>query len=277
MAIIGISGRAQSGKDSVGRFIRILDDIHYPAISTITNHHWETRKFADKLKDIVCILIGCTREDLENEEFKEKELGEEWCKYKVIYRTFDRLSHNPYGEWFTEFYSSLEDAEKCTKGNLELDESSKSIELIKMTPRKLLQLLGTECGRQIIHPDIWVNALMSEYTSPLMLKFRRNGIKPTPKAIQESYPNWIITDVRFPNEAKAIKDRGGIMIRVNRNNSMPNSFQLKNRDHSIVNATIHESETALDNYEFDYVINNTGTEEKLKEKVKEILIKEKIL
>ena len=30
------------------------------------------------------------------------------------------------------------------------------------------------------------------------------------------YPNWIITDCRFPNEAKAIKDRDGISIRVNR-------------------------------------------------------------
>lgn len=30
------------------------------------------------------------------------------------------------------------------------------------------------------------------------------------------YPNWIITDMRFPNELKAIRQRGGITIRVNR-------------------------------------------------------------
>jgi hypothetical protein len=39
---------------------------------------FEIKKYADKLKDFVCILIGCTREQLEDQEFKEKELGEEW-------------------------------------------------------------------------------------------------------------------------------------------------------------------------------------------------------
>ena len=37
------------------------------------------------------------------------------------------------------------------------------------------------------------------------------------------YPNWIITDVRFPNEADAIKGRGGIIIRVNRKHGYNNS------------------------------------------------------
>jgi hypothetical protein len=39
----------------------------------------------------------------------------------------------------------------------------------------------------------------------------------------------------------------------------------------------HESETALDNAKFDYEIINDGTIEELIEKVKEILIKEKII
>ena len=37
--------------------------------------------------------------------------------------------------------------------------------LVKLTPRKLLQLLGTDCGRDIIHPNIWVNALFADYVS----------------------------------------------------------------------------------------------------------------
>lgn len=64
--------------------------------------------------------------------------------------------------------------------------------------------------------------------------------------VENEYPNWIITDVRFPNEAKAIKERGGIVIRVNR-------FDYTKEEL----ADMHESETALDDYhDFDCIINN---------------------
>jgi hypothetical protein len=74
----------------------------------------------------------------------------------------------------------------------------------------------------------------------------------TDKGMQKiKYPNWIITDVRFPNEAQAIVDRGGIMIRINRT------------DKSRINAD-HPSETALDNWDgFNYIIDNNGTIEDL--------------
>jgi dephospho-CoA kinase len=68
-------------------------------------------------------------------------------------------------------------------------------------------------------------------------------------------PDWIITDVRFPNEFKAIKERNGMLIKVI-------------RDTGKVSA--HISETALD-YEnrWDCVIDNNGTIEELKVKVEE--------
>lgn len=74
------------------------------------------------------------------------------------------------------------------------------------------------------------------------------------------YPNWIITDLRFPNEANAIKDRGGITVRINRAEAYT-SGSVKN---------LHSSETALDRYDFDYVIINSGTIEELQQKVLEI-------
>jgi hypothetical protein len=81
------------------------------------------------------------------------------------------------------------------------------------------------------------------------------------------YPSWLITDMRFPNELKAIKDKGGISIRVNRHNH-PNDINPN---------TEHPSETALDNEEFDYVIDNNGTIEELIEKVKVVLKHSKII
>ena len=136
----------------------------------------------------------------------------------------------------------------CNVSQLE-DRQFKEAELGKewdgLTPRKILQLLGTEAGRQIIHPNIWVNALFANYK---------------PKE------NWIVTDVRFPNEADIIKDKGGIMIRINRPGTESHCGGQ------------HLSETSLDAYDkFDYVIENDGTVQDLIDKVKSLNIVKRIL
>lgn len=103
------------------------------------------------------------------------------------------------------------------------------------TNRELLQRFGTEVGRSI-SPTLWVDALFTSYSED---------------------DHWIIPDVRFPSEAKAIKDRGGIVIRVDR--------ETLSHDN-------HPSETALDDYEgFDYRIDNNSDIEHLIDKVKGIM------
>ena len=84
-------------------------------------------------------------------------------------------------------------------------------------------------------------------------------------------PNWIITDVRFPNECEAIKQRGGIVIRVerkpfNRAGGMEGNKQFSEQ----IKEDTHPSETALDNYKFDYVIENNSDIPSLIEKVKQL-------
>lgn len=103
------------------------------------------------------------------------------------------------------------------------------------TNRELLQRFGTEVGRSI-SPTLWVDTLFMGYNED---------------------DHWIIPDVRFPSEAEAIKDRGGIIIRVDRE-----TFSHDN----------HPSETALDDYEgFDYRIDNNNDIEHLIDKVKGIM------
>lgn len=246
--LIGISGKIGSGKDTLGIIIQYLSsrnnltgsqkeylkDLNYLSHILNKKSNYNVKKFADKLKDIVCLLIGCTREQLEDREFKEKELGPEWVR-DIFYKE---------------------------------DDGAPTQEAL--TPRKIMQLLGTEAGRQIIHPNIWVNALFADYNP----KFK--GVEYY--NLNDYYPNWIITDVRFPNEAQAIKDRGGIVIRVNRPilkdlkddtiTSMAYALiaQAKQRKKGIY----HPSETALDDYEFDHVIDNNGSIEELVEKVKQL-------
>ena len=253
--LISVSGKINSGKDTVGKIIRILTSSPHFTNEAVLDFlekdlyesDWQIKKFANKLKDVVCILLGCTREQLEDKRFKEQELGEEWWYYKG--RNGSLIPFN--------------------------DDSKRSSEdLIKLTPRLLMQLLGTECGRQILHPNVWVNSLMSEYK----LKWVPTGdsVAEEDVSIQKEYPNWIITDTRFPNELRAVKDRAGITIRVNRPDFVENSltgekFIVK------VHKSEHLSETSLDHAEFDYVIENDGTLKDLKEKVIEILKEEKIL
>lgn len=225
--IIAISGKKQSGKDTVGNIIQYLtaDDTSDKALSFIKlgynidgyhNSKWKVKKFADKLKDIVSLILGCTREQLEDEAFKNTELEKDWWCFKG--RNGSLISYT-------------EDSKRSTE------------DLIKPTPRLLLQLIGTEGGRDLIHPNIWVNSTLADYNKD---------------------SKWIITDCRFKNEADAVKEKGGIVIRVNSKRCNQNDY--------------HASEIDLDDYNnFNYVIENDGSIEELVEKVREILVKENVI
>jgi len=263
--IIGISGKIGSGKDTVGNIIRFLiqqkrikedpsykdylfwlkvDDLEYEG-------DYEIKKFADVLKDMVCLLINCTRQQLEDSDFKNKELGDEWDTYSVAGKGKDGL---------ITFNNTLKEVNALI-GNYEITR-------IPLTPRKLLQLLGTDCGRNIIHNNIWVNALFANYKGFVPGKILSNSGRADYIYRQEA-SNWIITDVRFPNELEAIKSRDGVTIRVNKFDGLTMGQIGKPKE--------HESETALDDAKFDYVIDNNGSIDELIEKVKQILIIKKIL
>ena len=123
---------------------------------------------------------------------------------------------------------------------------------VLMSVRELLQKLGTEAIRDGLHPNAWVNALMCEYKRP--------------KMSQRNPSNWIITDVRFPNELEAIEDVKGLTLKV-----------IRPVKKSKTTARLHPSETSLDKAEFNYTIINDGSIKDLIEKVRQILITEKII
>ena len=133
-----------------------------------------------------------------------------------------------------------------------------------MTYREFLQKLGTEAMREGLHTNVWVNALFADYT-PTHYLIGAFDTKLTDG--DPVYPNWIITDMRFPNEMEAVVARGGITIRVVRPDM--NSLQAM--------VPAHASETALDEHTMHYEIINDGTIEDLVEKVRTILIKENII
>jgi hypothetical protein len=147
-----------------------------------------------------------------------------------------------------------------------------------MSVREFLQKLGTEAMRERLHTNVWVNALFADYT-PTHYLIGAFDTKLTDG--DPVYPNWIITDMRFPNEMEAVVEKGGITIRVVRDTTCPECGvtgghkMYVHKDKSLTD--LHPSETALDDAKFDYEIINDGTMEDLVEKVKEILTKQGIL
>lgn len=231
MAIIGINGKIKSGKDTVGNIINYFFSEYKLGLEYDNSKQyvskWETKKFAKKIKDFVCMLINCTHEELESQEFKSKPLGKSWWVWKI---------YNDKNDKYPQIYPYFDNQTMTTT-------DGKIPTLFQTKPRDLLQMIGTEGGRWLIHPDIWVNALFSDYNS-------------------DDNQFWCITDLRFPNEFNRIKKYGGITIKIVRPET------------DIFSGT-HESEIALDNCDyFDYVIKNEGTISDLVEKVKIILIVE---
>lgn len=130
----------------------------------------------------------------------------------------------------------------------------------QMSVREFMQILGTESIRIGLHRNAWVNALMCDYKTEQGIDILDDG---NMNLWFKDVPNWIITDCRFNNEAISIKERGGVILRVNR----PGVFPVNN----------HPSEVDLDRWNFDGVINNDGNLNDLYTKIKNILENENII
>lgn len=162
--LIAICGHKFSGKSTVARLLHNATG-------------YEVVSFADKLKDVCCVLSGCTREQLEDYEFKETQCVP---PYLVSY---------------------------C--GNAK-----------KPTFRAFLQHFGSEVMRGV-NDNIWIDCTLSNCGE-----------------------DCIVSDCRFPNEARAVKARGGIVIKVVRPN-------VKSSDS-------HQSETMIDEIAPDIIIENNS-------------------
>jgi hypothetical protein len=111
--------------------------------------------------------------------------------------------------------------------------------------RKLLQIEGTESGRNVYGDDIWI-----KYFDNWLQIYKSRGIE-----------NFICTDVRFKNELEYIKKNGGIVIKViaPKRNYQRLYNESKGDKKVIDTLQSHLSECDLDNTHnslFDLVIHN---------------------
>ena len=132
-----------------------------------------------------------------------------------------------------------------------------------LTPRWVLQYWGTEVCRKAFHDDIWIASLENK--------------------LRNSLDDIVISDCRFPNEIKSIKDAGGIVIRVvrgdepewyqdavNTNEGRGNMSWLISKER-LAKLGIHASETAWVGTKFDYIFENNGSIDDLYAKVRDLV------
>lgn len=181
--LIGLSGYAQCGKDTVGNLL-------------VQRFGYTRRAFADRMKEIglaidpiIDFLHGSP--PIETRAVRLSEI--------VGAVGWERAKHNP-------------------------------------EVRQFLQRIGTEAGRALLGPDVWVDLLFADF---------------------QPEDTWVITDVRFKNEATRIITEGGSMIRINRPGVEPPNDHLSEHD--------------LADWNFDFVIENDGELDDLEDAVDSLL------
>ena len=127
-----------------------------------------------------------------------------------------------------------------------------------LTPRWVLQYWGTEVCRQGFHDDIWIASVENK--------------------MRKTTDNIVISDVRFPNEIKAIHNAGGIVVRVQRG-VIPHWYDVaiqankgvENAQEFLKKEGIHTSETAWVGGKIDHIIYNDSTIDDLFAQIKKLL------
>ena len=133
---------------------------------------------------------------------------------------------------------------------------AEQLETPNFTPRLGLQLLGTEAVRKGIHDKVWIASLANR--------------------MRRTTDHMVITDCRFPNEIRAIKDGGGLVVRIARG-ADPEWYALAETANRFIwsgdpahkeasesaerqlNAKgVHASERAWIGAPFDAIIDNNG-------------------
>jgi hypothetical protein len=129
----------------------------------------------------------------------------------------------------------------------------------EFSPRLALQLMGTEAGRDVFHPDLWVHTVM-----------RRCERAP--------WNNYVIADVRFPNEINAIVNSGGKVIRVRRGEdpewyALARECNTYNKQEIMRNAypEVHFSEWAWIGAHYDIVMDNNCSLDQLTVRVDKLV------
>ena len=238
--ILAFSGSKQSGKSTCCNFLHgyqlrcngIIDNFAITEegqLVVTTNVVNETGE-----EEVGDALLDVSRTDLEFAEWAMYSMWPFIKKYSFA-APLKEIATGLFGLRPEQCYGT--DEEKNTLTGIrwgDLPTSNKKPKNKKMTAREFLQYFGTDVCRSM-YENVWVNRCIADiaFEGPLVA---------------------IIDDCRFPNEADAIQNAGGKVVRLTRS---------PHKDS-------HSSESALDKWDnFDAVIDNQNMS--VEESVKEVI------
>jgi hypothetical protein len=136
---------------------------------------------------------------------------------------------------------------------------AKRLDIPHLTPRWVLQQWGTEVCRRNFHTDIWVASIEN--------------------TLRKINDNVVITDCRFPNELDAIKNSGGIVVRVVRGENpdwypYAEDYTLTQNPQSfakLLDYSVHASEYSSVGLKYDIILDNNGSIDELHSLVESII------
>ncbi|WGG14389.1 dNMP kinase [Salmonella phage phC17] len=179
--LVGLHGEAGSGKDTVAKLIIDWCNDTYP---TCLSRRYS---FAKPVYELASIILGVTPEFLGERRGKEID---QW--FTVTQSQLERARD----VWFKYGIDKFEDfsyvwpifEEKYLNPQQLISENKEDgLYSLFISPRKMLQLVGTELGRQLVHERIWLIILE--------------------QSIAKDDPDVaVITDVRFPNEGELLRE-----------------------------------------------------------------------
>jgi len=224
--IIGISGRKQSGKNTVANFINghMLKSMDMIEDFIINSDGQLEIKTSDQEGNKNWGIFDVTRKDNTYIHYAEREL---W-PYVKVYHFADALKELAINLFdMNSSYVYGTDSEKNTYTDILWENLPDNTEQKtgNMTIREFLQHFGTNIMRKI-KDDIWVSATIK-------------------RIMAENSNVALIPDVRFPNEVKAIQENGGLVIRLTRDIFNDSHFCESSLD-----------KDKFDWNNFDYIIDN---------------------
>jgi hypothetical protein len=184
--IIAITGRAGAGKNTLGAAL-----VDY--LRTHTTVSVCEKAFATALRDVAEAAFGCRYET-----HAEKERVDPF-----------------WGPWL----------EEVARARAELPQSMRlpSMSDEPGTGRRMLQFLGTEMFREMVHPEFWL----------LCFERRLAAMIPAPEVV-------VITDCRFNNEATWVRKHRGIVVEVVRRTQPPPTAAAHVSERGILGSLISE-------------------------------------
>ena len=225
--LIAVSGTKGSGKDELSKMLQYCLSVPkcfrqywiYKKFGKLIPKKWKIIAFADPLKKMLAVLLN-----IPIEKFNDRAFKEDTCI------DLDTLEYSLSA--FTQDKHLLSDS-KFTKLAKDLNIEILSYDL---TIRQLMQYYGTTVMRTYFGENVWINSTLRHATG-----------------------NTIVSDCRFLNEAKAIKQQFGKIIFISRPGAPFGQHQSEKEMFKMLQKGI-----------YDYQIENNGTLEDLFNKVKDI-------